>query len=204
MKRARKGRMEYAVGYFPLNTLIRIRPLSPRKEKERRNPFAPRGVNSKDPAKVKKEKVSKPDREGHGGGSVFTPNTIALTDETITTKRRVDGIKRELKGSARDRELRKTFKSFAPVRPAPKPVEEPPAPVEPAGESRAFDAKRVRGIGFDPRRRVGEDETRSERKIAPITGKRISLDGVLGSMANGKTDDEMASDSDSDLDIVIA
>jgi hypothetical protein len=26
----------------------------------------------------------------------------------------------------------------------------------------------------------------------------------LGSMANGKTDDEMASDSDSDLDIVIA
>src|ERR1700738_4570568 len=163
-----------------------MRPLSPKKEKAR-NPFAPaRGkLNAKETAKPKKEKISKPDRWDGGGGSVYQPNVIAVTDESMASKKRVDGIKRELKGSERDRELRRTFKSFAPARPAPKPVEEPVAPVEMAVESRAFDAKRVRGIGFDPRKRVGDEETRSDRKIAPIVGQRISLDGVLGKMSNG-------------------
>jgi hypothetical protein len=175
--------------------------LSPRKEKER-DPFAPKKINSKKPP-VKK--IAKPDRVGHGGGNIFHSNTVDPFEESnkmVDGMKRVDGIKRQLKGSERERELRQKFKSFAPVRPTPKLVEEsPPPPVE-VVESRAFDAKRVRGIGFDPRRRVGDDDVRNDRKIAPIVGQRVSLEGVLGGMASKQV--EMDSDSDSDLDIVMA
>ena len=78
---------------------------------------------------------------------------------------------------------------------------------EELGESRAFDAKRVRGLGFDPRRRVNEEGRggTQERKIMPIVGGgRISLEGVLGGgKRSGVGDEVVESDSDDELDIVM-
>jgi hypothetical protein len=195
-----------------------MRPLSPKKEKETRNPFAPRKVNNKDEKPTKKRKrTNEPDRWDGGGGSVYHSATSTITvtpidsEPAVISKKRIDGIKRELKGSEKERELRRVFKSFAPARPVVKPpAEKTPPPVEDIGESIAFDAKRVRGIGFDPRRRANEDvRIPTDRKIAPIVGgQKISLEGVLGGMSTGENkkgggDGEMDSDSDSDLDIVM-
>jgi len=130
----------------------------------------------------------------------------------------VQGIKRDLKGKEHDRELRRVFKAFA----RPKVVKAGPAVVEEEDggkgaevvESVAFDARRVRGIGFDPRWRANEEvRVNPDRKISPIRGSgggklgKISLEGVLGGMkasggvAGGPELED--SDSDSDLDIVM-
>jgi hypothetical protein len=191
-----------------------MRPLSPKKEKETRNPFAPRKQNNKDSmAAKKKPRTNEPDRWDGGGGSVYHSTTTTVTvnpiesDPTFQSKKHIEGIKRELKGTEKDRELRRVFKSFAPPRPVAKPqvVETTPPPVEELGESKAFDAKRLRGIGFDPRRRANEEvRPPTDRKIAPIVGgQKISLEGVLGRMRTNSGDVEMDSDSDSDLDIVM-
>lgn len=183
-----------------------MRAFSPKKEKEGRNPFAPKKINTKEPTR-KRQRTSEPDRWDGGGGSVFH-SSCAITpindlDSTMSSKKRIDGIKRDLKGSERERELRRVFKSFAPPKPAPRPVEEEKAPVAPElPESKAFDAKRVRVIGFDPRRRADEEPRLRDGKISPIRGK-ISMDGVLSGMNSKTTVNEMDSDSDSDLDIVM-
>jgi hypothetical protein len=185
-----------------------MRAFSPKKEKERRNPFAPRKINGAEPRK--RQRTSEPDRWDGGGGSIYHSSSTAPLSSTtndlenaLVSKKRVEGIKRDLKGSERERELRKVFKAFAPPKSAPQPVqvvEETKAPE--LMESKAFDAKRVRVIGFDPRRRADEEPRLREQKVSPITGK-ISMDGVLGGMTKGKGQVEMDSDSDSDLDVVM-
>ena len=77
-------------------------------------------------------------------------------------------------------------------------------------ESKAFDAKRVRQIGFDPRRRVNEEgpNLRADRKVSPILGGgvtvgKISLEGVLGGVGAVVEREDADSDSDSDLDIIM-
>jgi len=239
MKRARKGRMEYAVGYVPpppsyvleVTYAYRMRAFSPKKEKEPRNPFAPRKVNEKNSKVTKKERTSVPDRWDGGGGSVYHAKGTGNNNDIDTTKKHIDGIKRDLKGSEREREIRRIFKSFAPLKQQPT---EPNTTDKVGGidgeegtvsttteetlsESKAFNAKRVRQIGFDPRRKVNEEAKLSEKKVLPIiggggVGQRISLDGVLGGNGeksiNGRSHiserDDMDSDSDSDLDIVMA
>jgi hypothetical protein len=186
-----------------------MRAFSPIKEKEPRNPFAPKKkANPSEPRK--RQRTSEPDRWDGGGGSVYHSSTaITVTstqnelDSALVTKKRVEGIKRDLKGSERERELRKTFKAFAPPpKPVAKPVVEEEVKVVPEfGESKAFDAKRVRNIGFDPRRRADDEPRLREGKVSPIIG-RISMDGVLGGMNINKAV-EVDSDSDSDLDIVM-
>ena len=200
-----------------------MRPFSPKKEKEQRNPFAPRKPNNSID-EPKTSKIAAPDRRDGGGGQVYAPHTrtTSLTDlnndTTLLSKKRVEAIKRDLKGSEFDRELRKKFKAFAPPKrapPVPRVEEEVAQPVgSELGESKAFDAKRVRGLGFDPRRKVNEAERRagSERKVVPIVGvgaggnaARISLDGVLGRERKGgnRMNEVVESDSDDDLDIVM-
>lgn len=182
-----------------------MRAFSPKKEKERRDPFAPKRLNAKDDnPKSKKTKPYEPDRWDGGGGVIYhSQGPIPETEATISSKKRIEGIKRELKGSERDRELRKIFKSFAPPKPVPKPpVEEVVIPSQELTESKAFDAKRIRWIGFDPRRRPNEPQL-SDKKVAPIVGSsRISLDGVLNGECKS-THEETDSDSDSDLDIIM-
>ena len=185
-----------------------MRAFSPKKEKEGRNPFAPKKINATEPRK--RQRTSEPDRWDGGGGSIYhSSSTIPITstqndlENALASKKRVEGIKRELKGSERDRDLRRVFKSFAPPKPAPRPVveEEPKIAVE-LPESKAFHAKRVRDIGFDPRRRADEEPRLREGKVSPIVG-RISMDGVLGGMNANKRDVDVDSDSDSDLDIIM-
>ena len=204
-----------------------MRPFSPKKEKETRNPFAPRKVNEKN-SKPKKVKTSEPDRWDGGGGSIYhsgvTSNNNDI-DTALTTKKRVEAIKRDLKGSEREREIRRIFKSFAPVKPIVSSNPLPERTTNPCtyaqlttenfeanldypddANSGAFDAKRVRQIGFDPRRKVNEEVKGRDKKIVPIVGgQRISLDGVLGgeNKSNGVKED-VDSDSDSDLNIVMA
>lgn len=207
---------------------VRMRPFSPKKEKEARNPFAPRKVNEKN-SKPKKVKTSEPDRWDGGGGSIYhskgTSSNNNELDTTLTTKKRVEAIKRDLKGSEREREIRRIFKPFAPSKPT-IPPDSTTSLREPTPNScmsgslgkfeasmngtddggGAFDAKRVRQIGFDPRRKANEEAKLGDRKIVPIVGgQRISLDGVLGgdNKSNGYKDD-VDSDSDSDLDIIMA
>ena len=209
-------------------TCGRMRPFSPKKEKEARNPFAPRKVNEKN-SKPKKVKTSEPDRWDGGGGSIFhskgTSNNNNEIDTALTTKKRVEAIKRDLKGSEREREIRRILKPFAPTKPTISPdrtmsVREPtlnPYICGAVGKLEAsmdgtdddgggaFDAKRVRQIGFDPRRKVNEEIKLGDKKIVPIVGgQRISLDGLLGgdNKSNGEKED-VDSDSDSDLDIVM-
>jgi hypothetical protein len=206
IKRARRGRMEYAVGYVLLKRTVdfRMRPFSPKKET--RNPFALKKVNGKDDdrPKVKKVKTYEPDRWDGGGGSVYhSAGTTGEVDTALSMKKRVEAVKRDLKGSERDRELRRQFKSFAPPKPVPKPpVEEVLPPVPELFESKAFDAKRLRNIGFDPRKRANEEIRPSDKKVIPIVG-RISLDGVLGGSESMNNGEDMDGDSDSDLDIVM-
>ena len=209
-------------------TCGRMRPFSPKKEKEARNPFAPRKVNEKN-SKPKKVKTSEPDRWDGGGGSIYhskgTSSNNNEVDTTLTTKKRVEAIKRDLKGSEREREIRRILKPYAPpkstIPPDPtKSLREPTLNPYMCGAfgkfealvdgtddgGRAFDAKRVRQIGFDPRRKVNEEIKLGDKKIVPIVGgQRISLDGVLGgdNKSNGIKED-VDSDSDSDLDIVMA
>ena len=199
-----------------------MRPLSPKKERETRNPFAPRKVNGKDEIvpKAKKIRTSGPDRWDGGGGSVYhSKGTTMDIDTTLPSKKKVEAIKRDLKGSERERELRRVFKTFAPKKPLTNPSEiceaqcatdsaAEPTDIDDLGqpESKAFDAKRLRQIGFDPRRRANEEVKLSDKKVIPIIGQRISMDGVLGGLdgenkGNGKED--IDSDSDSDLDIVM-
>jgi Primase zinc finger len=175
VKRARKGRMEYAVGQ---------RAYSPKKT---RRPNLP-------PMK----KTSAPDSWEGGGGSVYHAGS---TTEVVPVKKpAIEGIKRSLKEQEQERELRSTLKAFRPVKPPPP----PPAPVVPAPvelpDSRAFDPKRVREIGFDPRRRADEDVRPVQESVAPIKGK-ICMDGVLSTIATKEGAE--GSDSDSDLDIVM-
>lgn len=200
-----------------------MRPLSPQKQKDKRDPFAPKTLNSTKPEKP--SKTSKPDdKYSGGGGSIYHSSSTTLTatpistalDSALASKKRVEGIKRDLKGSAADRELKRIFRPFAPQKPIIKPapvVEEKETVCGDVGESVAFDARRVRGIGFDPRRRANEEvRPNADRKVSPIRGNgtgsmgKISLEGVLGGMgkkgtgAGGEMED---SDSDSDLDIVM-
>jgi hypothetical protein len=184
-----------------------MRPLSPKKEPRRRN------SNTKEdkPVKLKRKRTSEPDQWDGGGGSVYHSSAVGINaeiDATLVSKKHVEDIKRDLKGSGRDRDLRRKFKNFAPTKPTVKPpvleISLPPADI---ADSKAFDAKRVRGIGFDPRRRANEEVKLSDKKVSPIVGHRISLDGVLGEMNNNentRAKDEVDSDSDSDLDIVMA
>jgi hypothetical protein len=199
-----------------------MRPFSPKKEKQARNPFAPRKINEEDGSitKTKKNRTSEPDRWDGGGGSVYhSKGTVVDIDATLSSKKHVEAIKRDLKGSERERELRRVFKTFAPKKPLSNPSEVRGAQcstdtvenfmeIDDLGlpESKAFDAKRLRQIGFDPRRRANEEVKPSDKKVEPIIGQRISMDGVLGglngvSKTNGKED--IDSDSDSDLDIVM-
>jgi hypothetical protein len=206
-----------------------MRAFSPKKEKEARNPFAPRKVNEKNSKVTKKERTSVPDRWDGGGGSVYHAKGTGNNTDIDTTKKHIDGIKRDLKGSEREREIRRIFKSFAPSKenPTESNTTDKVGEIDGEGdtvdtmteenlsESKAFNAKRVRQIGFDPRRKVNEEVKLSEKKVLPIIGgggggQRISLDGVLG--GNGENNrkghvgerDDMDSDSDSDLDIVMA
>jgi hypothetical protein len=227
--------------------------LSPKKEREVRNPFAPKKDNIKNSTKPKK--TYEVDRWDGGGGSIYHSKTSTSVSSSIdttvlTSKKRIEGIKRDLKGSERERELRKLLKPFTPFKPVSSVTETALEDAkdatgeneinkllrsfdaeddEPKNEeaqfeekfqvsvdesenlennSAAFTAKRVRQIGFDPRRKVNEEVKLGEKKILPIIGgqqQRISLDGVLGGENNkNQQKDEMDSDSDSDLDIVMA
>ena len=209
------------------STNIRIRPLSPERNKEKRDPFAPK----KQPPRAipeKPKKTSKPDSWDGGGGSIYhsglaVPIVPIELDSALSSKKKVDGIKRDLKGSERERELRRVFKPFAPpkvsvMKTAPV-VEETEKETQEGLESKAFDAKRLRGIGFDPRRRANEEvkpnylertlvlPTRSEGR--EISLERIGLSGFMKGWGEGKRsrmDDILSgsdSDSDSDLDIVM-
>jgi Primase zinc finger len=219
LKRARKGRMEYAVGYkHPLprsppkktsSYLFRMRAFSPKKEKEQRNPFAPKKVNNKE----KPPKTREVDKWDGGGGTVYHNTRSSSKPPTATAddpRKRTEGIKRTLRGNEREREIRRSLHAFAPPRPVKQDenqeVEEEVGKAEKLlEESRAFDAKRVRAIGFDPRRRANEDvPVRVDRKVNPIVGGKISLEGVLGGGTGGTGEGDVDSDSDSDLDIIMA
>jgi len=203
-----------------------VRPLSPSRKKEKRDPFAPKKLNP--PAKDAPKRPSEPDKWDGGGGSIYhsaTPIARAIdpADPELSKIKRVQGIKRDLKGKEHDRELRRVFKSFARpkvIKAATAVVEEEEQGGEGEGgkgevvESVAFDARRVRGIGFDPRWKANEEvRVNPDRKISPIRGSgggklgKISLEGVLGGMkasrgvAGGPELED--SDSDSDLDIVM-
>lgn len=189
-------------------------------------------------SKMKKIKTSEADRWDGGGGSVYHSKGVINNihdNEIESTKKRVEGIKRDLKGSEREREIRRIFKSFAPPKTTTNGDHKPNAMDQALGlvdsedeevqqhmvegeenlVSKAFDAKRVRQIGFDPRRKVNEEPKLSDKKVLPIIGtgslqgrSRISMDGVLGNGANSNNikngKEEVDSDSDSDLDIVMA
>jgi len=201
----------------------RLRPLSPRREKETRNPFAPRKVNDKVPKQqsTKKPKTTEIDKWDGGGGSIYLSHNSSVTTtnpDTTNSKKRIEIIKRSLKGSDRDRQLRKLFKPFNKVSEtipeqslednssSDDDEEEEEQEME-LKESKAFNAKRVRQIGFDPRRKANEEVNyhNNKRVIVPIVGGKISLDGVLGgdNCGGGTGKDVMDSDSDSDLDIVM-
>ena len=197
-----------------------MRAFSPKKDKETRNPFAPKKVNGKEP---KPPKTHEPDKWDGGGGSVYhtrcTSTPSIPTQDPASQRKRTEGIKRQLKGSEREREIRRSLKSFAPARPNARPTDEnqeTPAVGEETSplllleESKAFDAKRVRQIGFDPRRRVNEEgpNVQTDRKVSPILGGgvmggKISLERVLGDVGGVAEREEVDSDSDSDLDIIM-
>jgi len=199
IKRARTNRMEYAVGYFHSFSFLtsRNRAFSPKKDKGE---------------KRKKVKTVAADNWDGGGGAVYNPGTKAVSIDTseLDKKNKVHSTKLHLK---QEGNLRAALSVFAPAKPASNhSVEEIKASAAPVvadgGESKAFDAKRLRGIGFDPRRRPNEEVPLSDKKVSPIIGpgKKISLDGVLAGMNGNRreTKEDMDSDSDSDLDIVMS
>ena len=197
----------------------RMRPFSPKKEKAPRNPYAPRIPNEKK-SKPKRIKTSAPDRWDGGGGSVYHTNNnsdIGASEVSFGIPSKiaaVEAIKRDLKGNERERELRRQFKCFAkkPSNSAPSGDISPEygtgahqviAIIE-AMESKAFDAKRLRQIGFDPRRKANEEPALADKKVVPIVGgQKISLDGLLGEWENNEGREVVDGDSDSDLDIVM-
>jgi hypothetical protein len=204
----------------------RIRPLSPERKKEKRDPFAPRKHPL--PSQEKRKKTSKPDSWDGGGGSVYHSSSAQIVpvvpvelDSALTSKKKTDGIKRDLKGSERERELRRVFKPFAPARVSVKtaPTVEEKEETGEVVESKAFDAKRLRGIGFDPRRKANEEVKFNymERTLvlpprpdaSEISLENMGLSKFMRGWGEGRKSrleeviDGSDSDSDSDLDIVM-
>jgi len=177
----------------------RSRPFTPKKIKEK-NPLGPRNPNSK---VSKKERNYKPDQWDGGGGVVYHAKGEEINYEEMTKQRNIEQLRRDCSRPSKDKIIRDAFKSFIPPKQIVKPVvvEKVVAPPD-LGQSTAFDAKRLRNIGFDPRIKVNEEARYPERKISPIVGR--IMDNVLGGFEkNSKNDGETDSDSDSDLDIIM-